>query len=254
MHQVNVKGFFYDDRHGLTAYAAEVALSIVIKDFGTQHSVLDVGCGVGTWLQVAGVYGARIVRGIEGPWLSYLTGLVVPKAFIEIVDLEGKWKVPRRFDLSICLEVAEHLSPEAGLHLVNQLCAASPLVLFSAAVPGQGGNGHINEQWPRYWQDRFAVNGYRAIDCVRPRIWQDDRIPWWYRQNILVFATEEVARRYYLAVASDKASDDAPILGVLHPTITLSRQSLPPKTCRVSPVGLLRRIGRLFRERRDLVA
>lgn len=242
MEQVNVKGFFYTERNALTLNAAEAVLSIVGARFGSPKSVLDVGCGVGTWLYVAEANGATRLRGIEGTWINEVQDLVVPREIIEVVNLQGDWSVDREFDLSISLEVAEHLSPAAGSRLVKQLCNASPLVLFSAAAPGQGGNGHVNEQWPDYWQKKFANNGYRSIDCVRPVIWNEDNIPWWYRQNILIFVREDIARDYYLTMASKGASDDLPVLGVLHPTPCLGQNVAPRHS-------LLRRIARRIRHR-----
>jgi hypothetical protein len=47
-----------------------------------------------------------------------------------------------RFDLAVCLEVAEHLPPERAESFIRELCDLAPVVLFSAAIPGQGGTGH----------------------------------------------------------------------------------------------------------------
>jgi hypothetical protein len=103
---------------------------------------------VATCLYAAKANGATRLRGIEGAWINEVQELAVPIEIIEFVDLEGGWSSDRDFELSISLEVAEHLSAAAGSRLGKQLCSASPLVLFFAAVPGQGGNGHVSEQWP----------------------------------------------------------------------------------------------------------
>ena len=58
-------------------------------------------------------------------------------------------------------------------------------------MPYQGGTGHVNEQWPNYWIEQFAQRGYIAVDYIRKRIWDDEAIPWWYRQNILLFVNKE---------------------------------------------------------------
>jgi hypothetical protein len=61
-------------------------------------------------------------------------------------------------------------------------------VLFSAAIPFQGGTGHVNEQWPNYWADLFRNHDYVAIDCIRRRIWDNESVEWWYAQNCLIYA------------------------------------------------------------------
>jgi hypothetical protein len=68
------------------------------------------------------------------------------------------------------LEVAEHLSGKAGACLVHTLTQAAPLVMFSAAVPGQRGSHHINEQWPGYWRSLFTDEGFRLFNPIRPLI------------------------------------------------------------------------------------
>ena len=247
MNEEQVSGFFYKERHALTLHSARAVLSLVWDIFGPQSSILDVGCGVGTWLLVGEQLGASAIQGIEGPWLEGVKDVVVvvPRDRIRITDLEQDWQAPGKFGLAISLEVAEHLSPQAGLRLVERLSAASPLVLFSAAVPGQGGNGHVNEQWPMYWQKMFAGRGYRAIDCIRPVIWEDSRIPWWYRQNTVLFADKEVAREYYLKRASI-ANADIPLLGLIHPEVRPAqsgRQRAHPNTI----INALRKLRAMLR-------
>ena len=88
------------------------------------------------------------------------------------------------------MEVAEHLIAESAPLLISELCKLAPIVLFSAAVPYQEGPGHFNEQWPSYWAKKFTNNSYSAIDTLRPSIWNEATIAWWYRQNIVLYASE----------------------------------------------------------------
>ena len=97
------------------------------------------------------------------------------------------------FDLAVCLEVVEHLDADAGDRVLADLCRCAPSVLFSAAVPGQGGIGHVNEQWPGYWVERFARHGFQCSGALRWTFWENDAVERWYRQNLL-FATREPAR------------------------------------------------------------
>jgi len=110
--------------------------------------------------------------------------------------LEEPIRIERRFDLAMSVEVAEHLPPERAAGFVADLCALAPVVLFSAAIPGQGGEHHVNEQWPSYWSRLFAARGYRASDVLRPAIWNDEQIAWWYRQNLVLFASADACARH----------------------------------------------------------
>lgn len=183
-------GKFYSERRVRTLYSARRVLEIVMGRFSVE-SVIDVGCGTGTWLDVARTLGAVDVKGLEGLWLDLNQR---DSDDIEIVktDLEDTISDDRKYDLAICLEVAEHLSePRAG-YLVDDLCRLSDLVLFGAAIPGQGGRGHVNEQWQSYWTAHFGRHGYVPVDLVRPEIWSDKRIRFWYKQNTLLYCNAKV--------------------------------------------------------------
>lgn len=153
-------------------------------------SVVDVGCGVGTWLAAALELGASSLCGIDGPHVPTEMMLVEPSIIIK-TDLEQPLKLRSTYDLCICLEVAEHLSPSRASSFVADLTALSGVVAFSAAIPFQGGDGHLNEMWPEYWAELFAAHNYHPWCGIREEIWNIKEIPWWYRQNLIVFAMEQ---------------------------------------------------------------
>jgi len=114
------------------------------------------------------------------------------------VDLKEPIPVERNFDLALSLEVAEHLPAHLAPSFVDSLAALSPVVLFSAAIPGQGGTHHVNEQWPEYWAELFRERGFAVIDCIRKTVWQNDAVEWWYAQNLLLFVREDQLEHYPL--------------------------------------------------------
>jgi SAM-dependent methyltransferase len=174
---------YVHDRATHNRRAAEEVVPFVMECYRPE-SVIDVGCGTGSWLSVFEDHGCRIL-GLEGEAVA--DGLLdIPRACFQVVDLEADVPPPGRFDLAICLEVAEHLTEPAGQRLVGMLTDAADVVLFSAAVPGQGGDNHLNERWPDYWQDLFEARGFACDDGIRWEFWQNDAVDWWYRQNMFI--------------------------------------------------------------------
>ena len=181
---------FYVSRHSNTVHAARTVMTHLADVIPKPMSVVDVGCGIGTWLSIAIENGATDVLGIDGSWVNKNLLAIRDDEFLEH-DLSQPLGIDRHFDLAISLEVAEHLPASNASVFLETLTSLSDFVLFSAAIPYQGGVGHLNEQWPNYWIDLFDQRGYLPIDYIRKKIWNDTEIPWWYRQNMLLFVKKE---------------------------------------------------------------
>jgi SAM-dependent methyltransferase len=179
--------FFEDQAEG--SLRSALAVVPIVLELTRASSVVDFGCGIGTWLKAFLVHGVADVLGLDGPYVDRSRLKVDPSCFREC-DLTGPVELGRTYDLATCLEVAEHLPTRTSRALVRALAAASPLVLFSAAVPGQGGTAHVNEQWPEFWERLFSEAGMSRLDVIRPRIHQDTSVEWWYRQNLYLFAAD----------------------------------------------------------------
>ena len=153
-------------------------------------SVVDVGCGLATWLKVFKSKGVSSLLGVESEETisSYL-----PSGEIEIIgrDLNSFFECNSKFDLAICLEVAEHLNPSAADDLVRTLTTLSDCILFSAAIPNQGGQNHINEQGPDYWKKKFQKHGYIMLDPFRKLLWKNEKVHYCYRQNCALLVRQD---------------------------------------------------------------
>ena len=200
---------FYADRQQATRHAAERLLALVAEHISFAR-VADVGYGTGTWLAAAMRLGADEAFGYEGDWVDR-TQLDDDRIVLAAVDLEHTL-TGAKVDLAISLEVAEHLSEARAESFIDDLCAMSPAILFGAAIPGQGGVNHINEQWQSYWALKFASRGFGAFDIIRPRIWSDDAIPPWYRQNPILFLAGTMERPAGLQPVSELGT-----LDIVHP-------------------------------------
>lgn len=182
------------------------------------RSVVDVGCGTGTWVKAFMNRGVARGIGVDGSYVSP-NQLRIPAANFVAKDLTQPLHLDQKFDLAISMEVAEHLPPSRATSFVYDLTQLAPVVLFSAAIPEQGGTNHINEQWPEYWCERFEKQGYRVVDCIRPRVWNDSRIKYFYRQNAFLYANPE---SYELLSALPVPPMP---LSIVHPAVILSRRA-----------------------------
>jgi SAM-dependent methyltransferase len=185
-------GEFYDGHEQGMLQSARIVVPLVLRLIRSA-SVLDVGCGRGAWLRVFQEQGVGAIRGLDGEYVDRSKLLVAPECFTS-TDLSKPFEVPGRFDLAVCLEVGEHLPEGMTPVLVDQLVAAAPAVLFSAALPGQTGTGHVNERMPSDWRAHFRRHGYVLLDPIRPAVLTDPRVEPWYRQNIVLYASEELLR------------------------------------------------------------
>jgi SAM-dependent methyltransferase len=190
---------FYDDQAaGSSASSAEFVPYIL--ELSRAKSVVDVGCGVGTWLRTYAQSGVPDILGFDGTWVDK-SRLYIPQDKFRAVDLLQLPQPERRFDLAQSLEVAEHLPHSHAAKFVEFLTQMSDIVVFSAASPHQGGTDHINERWPSYWRDHFERFDYAMYDVFRPRFWSSEKVMWWYAQNTFLFVKRE--RRSALALKSD---------------------------------------------------
>ncbi len=171
-------------------HSAEVIIPLLMDNF-TINSVVDVGCGPGNWLAVVKDCGIGDYLGIDSEHVSP-SELKIPNEHFMVANLEEFIPPDRKFDLCLSLEVAEHLSSEVADNFIAGLVSLSDIVLFSAAIPGQTGQHHVNLQWPEYWAEKFRKHGYRCSDFIRPLIWKDENVNWWYKQNILLFLSEKI--------------------------------------------------------------
>jgi hypothetical protein len=194
------------------------------------RSVVDFGCGVGVWLETFARHGVDDYVGVDGAWVPRNELRIPPDRFVA-ARLDRPLELGRRFDLAVTLEVAEHLPEHRAQTFVRNVVQHAPCVLFSAASPHQGGTGHLNEQWPDYWAERFAAHGYVPVDGIRPLVWSNAAVFPFYRQNMLVFATPElIAERPLLAQDRERTIDTQ--LSIVHPELLIAAAANPSEHVR----------------------
>ena len=208
---------------------------------GIPASILDVGCGAGTWLKTAMIAGVTDVFGIDGVEIP-AEQLHIPANKFLCRDLRLPIDLGRHFDVVLCLEVAEHLEASSSGPLITTLTKHSNTVIFSAACPGQSGQHHVNCQWPEYWQQLFNSVGYVCEDTLRFRLWNDSNIEFWYKQNM------------FIARQDPQAGKEPRLKAIIHPEmqvlfeeyiITIENGHMPISWYfKAPPIAVFRKIAR----------
>jgi hypothetical protein len=205
---------FYESLYQSTLNSAQAIVPLLI-DLLSPRSVIDVGCGNGIWLREFYNRDVKDILGLDGDYIPESL-LLIDKSNFMSCDLEHPPALNRDFDLAICLEVAEHLSPRISRKFVNYLVNLSQVVLFSSAIPFQGGANHINLQWQKYWADIFMSLNYFHITTLRARIWDEPVIADYYKQNIVLYVKENVIKSSPRLKAEYEISKYIP-LSIVHP-------------------------------------
>jgi len=164
-------------------------------------------------LAVLAEFGVEDYLGVDGDYVD-TASLSIPVDHFLARDLQAPIDVDRRFDLATSFEVAEHLDARFAGDFVRLLTRLAPVVAFSAAIPSQGGTGHLNEQWPDYWANLFGESGYTLIDCFRCDLWDDQSIECWYRQNLFLYVADDHLPSYGSLIDSSRMP-----LRVVHPEV-----------------------------------
>lgn len=164
--------------------SAELVVPLILEKFNDVNTVVDIGCGQGWWSRAFLDAGVEIVTSVDGDWVND------PVVDLVRLDITSDPLPSPTFDLAISLEVMEHIPTEASHRVAHWMATHADVVVFSCAIPHQGGAGHISERWHTEWVELFAEYDLHPDDSIRTAIWDDERIEPWYRQNLLVFCTD----------------------------------------------------------------
>ncbi|MGI0086116.1 MAG: class I SAM-dependent methyltransferase [Nitrososphaerales archaeon] len=209
---------FYSAQTKNTESSAEEVLDLALSKI-SPRSIVDVGCGSGHWLRYArDHFDITDILGLD--FFVPDTELVIPQENFLRTDLSAPIELSRRFDLAISIEVAEHLPPASADTFVKSLTGLSDVVLFSAAIPKQGGNNHLNEQWPDYWERLFKEDGYVALDCLRRDLWTNPKVKVWHAQNIFFYVKLDKIDQFSILKNSQRG-----VWNIVHPQMFLSRNA-----------------------------
>jgi SAM-dependent methyltransferase len=206
---------FYRKGSETALRSARCIVPLAMKLIAPQ-SLVDIGCGTGEWLSIFQSMGVADILGLDGGWVP-VEELHIPRVSFRVHEIgNAPLKLGRQFDLAVSLEVGEHLKAEVAQRYIAELTAAAPVVLFSAAIPYQGGVEHINEQWPGYWTRLFNQRGFVCIDCIRREVWTNTEVAYWYAQNCFV-AVRKTALPAFPNLAAARQRFGEGVLPWVHP-------------------------------------
>lgn len=198
-------------KHLQGSYQSAMIILNYISSFFIPSSAIDFGCGIGAWLKAAKeIYQCEIL-GIDQHEFSPATAVIRATEYITY-DLRKQIQLEKRYDIALSLEVAEHIESEYSSMFISNLCGHSDIILFSAALPKQGGTNHVNEQPCSYWMNLFAQNNFVPLDCIRPYVWDNEKVEVWYRNNTLLY----IEKDKYDFIASKIIKNPFPI-DIIHP-------------------------------------
>ena len=200
---------FYDYIDDGSRASARTVAPLLLAEMSVA-SLLDVGAGHGAWASEWSRAGVAEVIAVDGDYVKP-DQLVIPPASFRAHDLSTPLDLGRKFDLVQSLEVAEHLPGDKAALFVETLTRHGDVVLFSAAVPHQGGEHHVNEQPPEYWRKLFGANGYEPFDWLRPRLAGQGYVKPWYRFNSFLYANEAGQQRLSAAILAARVAHGRPL-------------------------------------------
>jgi len=198
-----------------TRYDSERLLLKTLARHYRFDTVADLGCGPARMLRAARELGASTVRGFDIGEIPIEKREISAEEFTE-VDLTRPLAHEQRYDLVISTEVAEHLPEKFADQFVDNLCGIGDVILFSAAIPGQGGMNHVNEQWVEYWAEKFEERGLLCFDLFRPALWNEPRVEYFYRQNCLLWVKARASKHFF-----DQGLEPVSAVSRVHPELFL---------------------------------
>jgi SAM-dependent methyltransferase len=205
------------DTHNLES--PSIIVPYLVEKF-QPRSVVDVGCGIGTFLKVFKQSGIADILGVDGTWVDRQKLLIDKDEFLE-TDLEKPFTLEKTYDLVLCLEVAEHLAEKSADTLVDSLSRLGKKIVFSAATSKQLGQNHLNEQEFSYWKKKFAAKGYRVVDCFRSYFWNMEKVQWWYKQNMFLLVHDSIDAAQYESAKPSFSEDNL----LIHPGLYYERMA-----------------------------
>lgn len=170
----------------------ETIMKVLLEFRINPSTIADWGCGYCSLIAAAqNIFDLTNAHGFDADWILQ-DKLLIHRSMFTAVDLSNPAIIPRHeCDVAFSIEVGEHLPAKCSRPLIKRLTESAPVVVFSAAIPGQRGFGHINLHWQSYWAQIFDSLGYKPYDIFRPSLAELKAVPFWFKQNMFLYASDD---------------------------------------------------------------
>jgi SAM-dependent methyltransferase len=179
---------YYNGIESANSHAYEL-LAETLNEVFQPKSVVDVGCGSGGISAALRDSGVGEIYPFDFSQAS--VDMTRKRGFTSArrLDLTQAKEIPETADLCLCLEVAEHIPRKFERHLVALLSRVAPVLIFTAAPPGQGGHLHVNLRSQDHWKQLFREQGMEQDNSSQQQMLQmfGGRMIRDYSTNLLVF-------------------------------------------------------------------
>ena len=165
----------------------------VIFEKYKPRTVIEFGCGPGHLTKALSKLGIKVdaIDGFSTPDFDGFSNILFTTIDLNNEDQLSDFLDNKQYDIAICTEVAEHLNPTISQTLIKYLTKCSPVVVFSAAVPFQGGHGHINCRSRGFWHNIFIKHNFQLLDSLRNKLRENDNLAIWYKLNMLDYVSKD---------------------------------------------------------------
>jgi len=179
---------YYEDSDRQYGHSFAVMAATLVERYRPSR-VTDIGCGSGAFGAQLLRHGVREVFGFDQSADAVALAKEHRLTGADVLDVTTAARVPVTADVCTSFEVAEHVPGRYARHFCGLLAGAAPVVLMTAAPPGQGGHLHVNEQPAEYWIDLMDRSGMAYDVEATPALreaWRG-RTAAHYHENLLAF-------------------------------------------------------------------
>jgi hypothetical protein len=174
-------GWVQDDTHSGHEYLkpmSNILLSIIKKH--KPSLVYDFGCGWGDYARDISAAGVEAIGFEAYPNTSFYGN-------IQELDLSKPHVLKRKAEMSVSLEVGEHIPAKFEQTFIDNICNNTKDVLvLSWAIEGQGGDGHINCRNNDYVIAEVEKRGFVFDDSILHLRHTTDGLKW-FHDSLMLF-------------------------------------------------------------------